>query len=256
MHLFSLKGVRVLGLSTASLAMLCALVSGSRVQAAPSSSGASAQAAQVNCIKTYAVKPANNYLNYAPAIGSPEVTDAIHSGLQPCASFANGVTGSAMKYQVAQFLSPTVYPGQVQLVIQGGPDAAFLVGGAPGSPIPSYSGGPYVARFDPATGAQIWRTPLPQLAGQWVAAPSGAVVKGGWVDVAVGPTVYKLDPKGGAIVASVQQPVLAGAAVDANFDGFAVAPDSTGTILLKSQSRSPGCPVQGNPFSLRNPFSN
>ena len=246
MSLFSLKKVRVLWSLTASLVMLSALTASSSAQAAPSSSEASAQAAQVTCIKAYAKKPSNNYLNYSPAIGSPEVTDAIHSGLQPCATFADGVSGSGRRYQVAQFLSPTVYPGQIQLVIQGGPNAAFLVGGAPGTPVPSYSGGPYVARFDPATGTQIWRTALPQLAGQWVAAPSGAVVKGGWVVVAVGPTVYKLDPKSGVIVASVQQPVLAGAAVDANFDGFAVAPDSSGTILLKSQNRSSGCEVQGN----------
>ncbi len=231
---------------TAGFTVVASLAAGPSIQAATNISGSSAQSAQVNCINAYAKIPSNNYLNYAPAIGSPEVSDAIHSGLQPCATFADGVTGSTRKFQVAQYLSPTVYPGQIQLVIQGGPDAAFLVGGAPGTPIPSYSGGPYVARFNPATGAQIWRTALPQLPGQWVAAPSGAVVKGGWVDVVVGPTVYKLDPKSGAIVASVQQPVLAGAAVDANFDGFAVAPDSNGTILLKSQNRSAGCPTQGN----------
>jgi hypothetical protein len=208
--------------------------------------------AEVACMKAYAADPANNYLNYAPAIGAPEVTDAIHSGLQPCATFADDNSGqkhlhhTGRKYQVAQFLSPTVYPGQIQLIVQGGPNAAFLVGGAPGTPIPSYTGGPYVARFNPTTGAQIWRTPLPQAPGQWIAAPSGAVVKGGWVDVAVGPNVYKLNPKTGAIVASVQQPVLAGAAIDTNFDGFAVAPDANGTILLKSQNRSAGCPIQGN----------
>ena len=94
MSLFSLKKVRVLWSLTASLVMLSALTASSSAQAAPSSSEASAQAAQVKCIKGYAKKPSNNYLNYSPAIGSPEVTDAIHSGLQPCATFADGVSGS------------------------------------------------------------------------------------------------------------------------------------------------------------------
>ena len=201
---------------------------------------------EVDCIRSYAADPANNFTNYAPAIGAPEVTDAIHSGLQPCATFAGGAKIRRNKFQVAQYLSPTVYPGQIQLIIQGGPNSAFLVGGSPGLPVPSYTAGPYVARFNPATGAQIWRTHLPIAPGQWIAAPSGAVVKGGWVDVVVGPTIYKLNPNTGKIAASVQQPVLDGDAIDANFDGFAISPDSAGTILLKSQNRSTGCTVQGN----------
>ena len=65
----------------------------------------SAISTEVACIKNYAADPANNYSNYAPAIGSPEVTDAIHSGLQPCATFTGSLTG---RNQVAQFLSPHV----------------------------------------------------------------------------------------------------------------------------------------------------
>ena len=49
--------------------------------------------AEVACITAYAADPANNYVNYAPAIGAPEVTDAVHSGLQPCASFADDTSG-------------------------------------------------------------------------------------------------------------------------------------------------------------------
>ena len=101
--------------------------------------------AEVACITAYAADPANNYVNYAPAIGAPEVTDAVHSGLQPCATFADDSSGKknmhhvGRKYQVAQYLSPTVYPGQIQMIIQGGPDAAFLVGGAPGTPCLLYT---------------------------------------------------------------------------------------------------------------------
>ena len=203
----------------------------------------SAISTEVACIKNYAADPANNYSNYAPAIGSPEVTDAIHSGLQPCATFTGSLTG---RNQVAQFLSPHVYPGGIQIVVFGGPNQAFLFGGAPGTPIAGYTAGPYVARFNPNTGQQVWKTFLPLLPGQWILPPSMAVVKGGWVDAVIGPTIYKLDPKTGAIVVSQQQTLSAGAPIDVNLDGFAVSPDAGGAILMKTQTRSPGCPIQGS----------
>ena len=43
-----------------------------------------------------------------------------------------------------------------------------------------------------------------------------------------------------------QQPILAGGAENANFDSMHFAPDDKGTILLKTQNRSEGCPTQGN----------
>ena len=52
--------------------------------------------------------------------------------------------------QVALYQSPTQYPGGIQIVVQGGPTAAFLLGGSPGTAA-SYTGGPYVARFEPLT---------------------------------------------------------------------------------------------------------
>ena len=99
----------------------------------------SAISTEVACIQNYAADPAHNYSNYAPAIGSPEVTDGIHSGLQPCATFTGSLTG---RNQVAQFLSPHVYPGGIQIVVFGGPNQAFLFGGAPGTPIAGYTAGP------------------------------------------------------------------------------------------------------------------
>ena len=37
-------------------------------------------ATEVACITQYAANSANNYVNYAAAIGAPEVTDSVHSG--------------------------------------------------------------------------------------------------------------------------------------------------------------------------------
>jgi hypothetical protein len=60
--------------------------------------------AEIACITQYAANSANNYVNYAAAIGSPEVTDSIHSGLQPCATFMGSRTGNnqVALYKVVQ----------------------------------------------------------------------------------------------------------------------------------------------------------
>ena len=198
---------------------------------------------EVSCMRAYVKDPSHHFTNYAPAIGAPEVTDAIHSGLQPCATFTGSVRTAN---QVAQFNSSQMYPGGIQIVTFGGPGSAFLLGGAPGVPETSYTNGPYVARFNPSTGQQIWRTPLPILSGQWLLPGSMAVVKDGSVNVAIGPRVYKLDPSTGDITAQVEQAMLDGEQKSANLDGFAIAPDRRGTILLKSQNRSTGCSIQGS----------
>jgi len=87
-------------------------------------------ATEVACLKQYAAQPKNHLINYAAAIGAAEVTDNVHSGLQPCATFTGSMKG---KNQVALYQSPTQYPSGIQIVVQGGPTAAFLLGGSPGS---------------------------------------------------------------------------------------------------------------------------
>lgn len=197
---------------------------------------------EVDCMVDYVKDPANNFTNYPPVIGAPEHTDAVHSGVNPCATFTGNFSGTN---QVYQFQSQTAYPGGVQFVVFGGPNQAFLQGGGLGSP----SSGQYVARFDPSTGAEIWRTYLANVntTGQWIAFGSMAVLEDGSIGAAAGPWVYRLDPSDGAIIAAQKQPILGGMPeTDANFDGFHVAPDDEGTILLKTQTRPTGCPTQGN----------
>ena len=182
-------------------------------------------------------------MNYAIAIGAAEVTDNVHSSFQPCATFTGSMTGNN---QVALYQSPTQYPGGIQIVVQGGPNAAFLLGGSPGSAA-SYTGGPYVARFNPLTGAKIWLTQLPIQTGQWIVAPSMGVISDGSVVAAIGAILYKLDPNTGQITYQVQQPVWGGGSVvDANFDGLMLSPSSDGSILMKTQNRFNGCTVEGN----------
>ena len=58
-------------------------------------------AQEVECMKQYAAVSTNNYVNYAAAIGAPEHTDSIHSGVQPCATF----TGSFSTIRTRGFLA-------------------------------------------------------------------------------------------------------------------------------------------------------
>lgn len=76
-------------------------------------------AAEVTCIRQYAANSVKNYVNYAVAIGALEVTDNIHSGLQPCATFIVSRTGNN---QIALYKSSIQYPGGIKIVVQGSLD--------------------------------------------------------------------------------------------------------------------------------------
>ena len=193
---------------------------------------------ETSCIQSYAKDPANNYLGYYPAIGSPEHTDNVRTGVMPCATFTGDLSG---QNQVFQYASESNF-GDIQFVVFDGPNGAYLQGGGLKPP------GQYVSKFDPSTGKEIWRTYLTNvnLSGQWIAFGSMAVVKDGSIVNAAGHTFWKLDPNTGAILAAEEQPILGSPGIDANFDGMMVAPDSQGTLLIKTQNRSVGCPTQGN----------
>jgi len=199
---------------------------------------------EVSCQLEYASDPMNHYQNYFPAIGAAEHTDAIHSGVQPGAEFTGDYMGNMGNNVVFQHISDTTYQ-QIVFVTFDGPSAGYLMGGWLAPPP---STGQFVSKFDPASGAQIWKTQVQNLAtsGQWLAAGSMAIHENGFLYVAAGPTVTKIDRDTGAIVAQQQQPILAGGAENANFDGMHFAPDDKGTILLKTQNRPEGCPTQGN----------
>lgn len=196
--------------------------------------------AETACIEKYAQDPANNYVGYFPAIGSPEHTDNVRSGVQPCATFTGSLTG---ENEVFSYQSETTYPGGIGLVVFDGPNAGYLWAGGivPG-------GTQYISKFDPSTGKEIWRTYITNvnISGQWIALGSLAISKDGTLVAAAGHTFWKLDRDSGAILASQEQPIVGTPAIDHNFDGMVVAPDDQGTLLMKSQTRSVGCPTQTN----------
>lgn len=194
-----------------------------------------------SCSAELVKNESDHRLNHWPAIGSAEHSDSLHTGMEPCATFTGSFDGAN---QVFQHASDTTF-SQINFVVFDGPDGAYLMGGGTASPP---SAGSYVARFDPASGARIWQTQLQSLAtsGQWLAFGSLAIHKNGYLIAAAGPSIFKIDRSNGHIVASEQQPILAGGPTNVNFDGMQFAPDAAGTILLKTQTRPIGCPTQGN----------
>ncbi len=192
------------------------------------------------CVESWARDPAHNYLNYWPAIGAPEHTDNVRSGLMPCASFTGDFGG---QNQVFQYKSETTYPGGIGLVVFDGPNGAYLWAGGivPGS-------GQYVSRFDPSTGRELWRTYLTNVnaTDQWLALGSLAIIADGTLVAAASNWFWKLDRATGAIIAAQEQPIEGTPPSSHNFDGMVVAPDEQGTLLMKSQTKGVGCPTQTN----------
>jgi hypothetical protein len=201
-------------------------------------------AQEVECMKQYAAVSTNNYVNYAAAIGAPEHTDSIHSGVQPCATFTGSFSGSN---QAAQSKSESTW-SSIQFIVNDGPTGSYLLGGG----LASDTAGQFVSKFNSSTGQQIWLTYInaenPRPAGQWNAFGSIGVIADGTIIAVAGTTIVKLDPSTGSILKSVQLGVSStlSSPINANFDGFLIAPNASGVILLKSQNRPIGCTTQGN----------
>ena len=197
---------------------------------------------EINCMNELVTNPANNMANYWPAIGAAEHVDNIKTGAYPCGTWTGDFSGPN---QVYQYKSDTAY-SQILFVTFKGPYDAYLMGGSAGPPSP----GQYISKFNPSTGAQIWRTSLTNVnvSGQWMAAGSMGIYKDGSVLAAAGPSLWRLDGDTGAILATGTVPIDPSVqpASGANLDGLTLAPDERGTILMKTQTRPNGCPTQGN----------
>lgn len=245
------RGIRALVVATIGAAVLALGASASSASAGDSGSSpggphylpgdTKAFPKEISCMKQYAKDPANNYVNYLPAIGAPEHTDAIHSGTNPCAQFTGAFNGPNT---VLSATSKTTWQ-DIQFVVFDGPKAGYLQGGGLAG-----DSGQFVAKFNPSTGQQIWKTTLIDVNAsspvQWIAFGSMGIHKNGYLYAAAGPSIWKINRHTGAIVAHAVLPIQGMPATDANFDGFHIAPDARGTILMKTQTRPVGCPTQGN----------
>jgi outer membrane protein assembly factor BamB len=179
---------------------------------------------------------------YFRSLNGAEVADAQRSQLYPCADFTgshvreNVVTGqqSVTPYQGATFLNNR-YPGEVYVV---GGDQPPTTG-----PVPL---GPFVAKTDPYTGKEIWRTTLDDAnkTGDWIAATNLNILQDGNIVFAWSHYIVLLDPNTGRVIKRVELPTGPAEPEDANYKHVTIAPD--GTLIVKEQNKPKGCTVQGS----------
>ena len=180
---------------------------------------------------------------YYSSLNGAEVADAQRSQLYPCADFLGSFTGPN---QVSARMSQGSYPQSVGFINNREPGQTYLVGGdeppANGPVLP----GPYVARVNSTTGAQIWRTVLDNanVTGDWISGMNLNIETDGNIVVAWNHFVALLDPSTGRILKKASLPTGPAGPIDGWYKHLTIAPD--GTLILKQQNRPFGCTTQGS----------
>jgi hypothetical protein len=179
---------------------------------------------------------------YYPSINGAEIADAQRSGLFPCATFTGNFDGpnrvfawrSQDGYQAANFVNNRK-PGE--LCITGGDNPSLTGPVAPG---------PFVAKVDATTGAQIWRTYLDNanVSGNFIATANLNILTNGKIVFAWSHNIVLLDPDTGLILKSNTLPTGDTPLADASFKHVTIAPD--GTLIMKTQARPTGSTEQGS----------
>ncbi len=179
---------------------------------------------------------------YYPSLNGAEIADAQRSGLYPCATFTGNFDGpnrvfawrSQDGYQAANFVNNR-RPGE--LYVTGGDNPALK---------PPFAPGPYVAKVDATTGAQIWRTYLDNTnaSGNFIATANLNILANGKIVFAWTNKIVLLDPDTGLILKSNTLPTGDTPVADVSFKHLTIAPD--GTLILKTQARPTGSTEQGS----------
>ncbi len=179
---------------------------------------------------------------YYPSLNGAEIADAQRSGLYPCATFTGNFDGpnrvfawrSQDGYQAANFVNNR-RPGE--LYITGGDNPPLK---------PPFAPGPYVAKVDATTGAQIWRTYLDNTnaSGNFIATANLNILANGKIVFAWTNKIVLLDPDTGLILKSNTLPTGDTPVADVSFKHLTIAPD--GTLILKTQARPTGSTEQGS----------
>ena len=179
---------------------------------------------------------------YWSATNAAEETDAQRSGLYPCADFLGSRTEPNIVYT---YKAQGNYP-QVQYINNDGPNGMYVVGGTLAAGTGRVYPGPFVARIDPISGEQVWRTYLQNSNTENVFAGGTNlnILDNGRIVFAWNHKIALLDRKTGAIVKERNLPSPGPVTPRSiNYKELTVAPD--GTIILRSQNRPENCNQQG-----------
>ena len=178
---------------------------------------------------------------YYPSLNGAEISGADRSGLFPHATFTGTHTGPN---DVFAWRSEDDYQGTTFLCTRE-PGELFLCGGNLPDAKPPVKPGPYVAKVDPSSGRQIWRTYVENAnaSGNWIGVNNLNVLADGTLVTAWSNLIAILDPDTGQILKSGVIPSGEAPPEDSHFKHLTVAPD--GTLILKNQTRAAGVADQG-----------
>jgi hypothetical protein len=174
-------------------------------------------------------------------LSGAEISGADRSGCFPFATFGGSFTEPN---QVYAWKSEDEYQG-VTFLCTREPGELFLCGGnLPKAKAPVLPG-PYVARVDPTTGRQIWRTYVENanVTGNWIGVNNLNILADGTLVTSWSNQIAIIDGDTGRILRTGVLPSGEAPPGDSHFKHLTVAPD--GTLILKNQTRAAGITDQG-----------
>ena len=184
---------------------------------------------------------------YYPSLAGAEISGADRSGCFPSASFTGSHTGPN---RVFAWRSEDEYNG-VTFLCTREPGELFLCGGNLPEPKPPVLPGPYVARVDPTTGKQIWRTYVENanVTDNWIGVNNLNILANGKIVTAWSNQIALLDADTGRILRTGSLPSGKAPPKDSHFKHLTIAPD--GTLILKNQTRAEEIREQGTTAMLK-----
>ena len=168
-----------------------------------------------------------------PTLLSYEAADMGRSHMYPCAQFTGSFTGPNTVY--AYKSTDNYYSGS--MIVTRGTNDLYVYGGASGATPTPY--GSYVAKIEPGTLKELWRTTLHNLntTGQWIGAGSIESFDGDILAISA-TQLYRIDGNTGAVKQFLDLPTGKSSPKDAYFNGLDAWPD--GTLVMKNLARPPG----------------
>lgn len=180
-----------------------------------------------------------------PSLQAFEHYNSGRSHVFPEATFGGSYSGNNIVHTLN---SPTTYPSGYNMAYLS-PDDVFIYGGGYGDVAGSI--GAFVAKVNPATLEPIWYNQLinTNVNGEWDYPGSMGILQDGFLYVSYGYRLAKLNPKTGAVIATLILPTGGAEPENTSYNGFNATSD--GIIVMKSVYRQAGCTIQG-PDALLN----
>lgn len=180
-----------------------------------------------------------------PTMNAVDHGDGNRTGLYDCATFTGSFTGPNSVYA---YRSQDRYYTPAMMVTRG-TNEIYVYGGSNGAadPVPTAS---YVARIEPGTLKELWRTVLinTNISKPWTGV-GGLESLGGDLFAITNTYLYKLNGTSGEVEGLLTLPTGASLPNNSYFNGMDGWPD--GTLIMKNLARAPGCTLPGF-FALAN----